>query len=67
MTEPRRATIKDDDGRDYVVEDIEEFRRHLEEAHFAEGTIHVENGHAFTVDDRLRRIVDGLAGGEGAQ
>lgn len=55
------ATIKDDDGNDYVVEDILAFQKHLEEYHFAEGTIHAENGHRFTVTPEFREKVKALA------
>ncbi len=55
------ATIKDDEGRDYEIEDVLAFQRHLKEFHHAEGTIHSENGRCFTVTDELRKRVDELA------
>ena len=53
-----KATIKDDDGKDYVVSDILAFQKHLKEFHFSPGTIHVEDGHRFTVTDEFREMVD---------
>ena len=55
-----RVTIKDDNGRDCVFENIRTFQKHLIMFHKTGVSIHDENGHYFTVNDSFREMVDGL-------
>ena len=45
--------IKDIDGRDYIIEDLDRFISHLEDFHTvngkADGSLHEENGYYFKV------------------
>ncbi len=59
-----RNIVKDDDGVDYVVEDIQAFHQHLLDFHASGPSLHTENGHRFTVTDELRRQVAELAGAQ---
>ena len=54
------VTIKDDNGRDCVIENIRTFQKHLIMFHKTGVSIHDENGHYFTVNDSFREMVDGL-------
>ena len=58
---PTPITIKDDDGADYIVEDIKAFQRHLLDFHATGSSVHTENGHRFTVTPTLRQQIDQLA------
>ena len=55
--------IKDIDGRDYIVEDLDRFIIHLKDFHTvngkADGSLHEENGYYFKVtQDFLNQIID---------
>ena len=55
--------IKDIDGRDYILEDLDRFTRHLEDFHTvngkADGSLHEENGYYFKVTQNfLNQIID---------
>ena len=55
--------IKDIDGRDYIIEDLDRFISHLEDFHTvngkADGSLHEENGYYFKVtQDFLYQIID---------
>ncbi|HJO70705.1 MAG TPA: hypothetical protein QF428_03125 [Flavobacteriaceae bacterium] len=55
--------IKDIDGRDYIIEDLDRFISHLEDFHTvngkADGSLHEENGYYFKVtQDFLDQIID---------
>ena len=55
--------IKDIEGRDYIIEDLDRFISHLEDFHTvngkADGSLHEENGYYFKVtQDFLEQIVD---------
>ena len=55
--------IKDIDGRDYIIEDLDRFISHLEDFHTvngkADGSLHEENGYYFKVTQNfLEQIVD---------
>ena len=55
--------IKDIDGRDYIIEDLDRFISHLEDFHTvngkADGSLHAENGYYFKVtQDFLDQIID---------
>ena len=54
------VTLKDDNGRDCVIENIRTFQKHLIMFHKSGVSIHDENGHYFTVNDSFREMVDGL-------
>ena len=55
--------IKDIEGRDYIIEDLDRFISHLEDFHTvngkADGSLHEENGYYFKVtQDFLEQIID---------
>lgn len=55
--------IKDIDGRDYIIEDLDRFISHLEDFHTvngkADGSLHEENGYYFKVtQDFLEETID---------
>ena len=55
--------IKDIDGRDYIIEDLDRFISHLEDFHTvngkADGSLHEENGYYFKVtQDFLDQMID---------
>ncbi len=56
----KKVTIKDDCGRDCVIENIQSFHKHLQMFHKKGVSIHDENGHYFTVDDSFREKINGL-------
>ena len=53
--------LKDDNGKDYTVENILNFQKHLHKFHPVDISIHEENGHYFRVDDTFRDKIDELA------
>ena len=52
--------IKDNNGYDYVITDIDSFYLHIQEYHSSGTSIHEENGHYFTVDDAFRTKIEAL-------
>ena len=56
----KKVTIKDDNGRDCVIENIQTFHKHLQMFHKKGVSVHDENGHYFTVDDSFRQQIDEL-------
>ena len=55
--------IKDIDGRDYIIEDLDLFITHLKDIHTvngkADGSLHEENGYYFKVtQDFLDSVID---------
>ncbi len=56
----KKVSLKDDNGRDCVIENIQTFHTHLEMFHKKGVSIHDENGHYFTVDDSFREKINGL-------
>ena len=55
----RKAKIKDDNGK-LIEIDIEKFKKHLDEYHLNGSSIHEENGHYFTVDQKFRNKINSL-------
>ena len=53
----RKAKIKDDNGK-LIEIDIEKFKKHLDEYHLNGSSIHEENGHYFTVDQKFRNKIN---------
>ena len=49
--------IKDAIGRDYIIEDINSFAKHIFEYHSCGKSLHQENGHDFIIDDILRQKI----------
>ena len=49
------VTLKDDNGRDCVIENIRTFQKHIIMFHKSGVSIHDENGHYFTVNDSFER------------
>ena len=54
------SKIKDNNGYDYVITDIDYFYLHIQEYHSSGTSIHEENGHYFTVDDAFRSKIESL-------
>ena len=52
--------IKDNNGYDYVVTDIDSFYLHIQEYHSSVTSIHEENGYYFTVNDAFRSKIKTL-------
>ena len=50
-------TIKDRNGQDYEIQDIERFANHISKNHSSGVSIHEENGYYFTVDDDFRKKI----------
>ena len=50
-------TIKDRNGQDYEIQDIERFSKHISKNHSSGVSIHEENGYYFTVDDTFRKKI----------
>ena len=54
------SRIKDNNGYDYVITNIETFYQHIQDYHSSGTSIHEENGHYFTVDDAFRSKIKTL-------
>ena len=54
------SKIKDNNGYDYVISDIDSFYQHIQKYHSSGTSIHEENGHYFTVDDAFRTKIETL-------
>ena len=54
------SKIKDNNGHDYVIRDIEIFYQHIQDYHSSGTSIHEENGHYFTVNDDFRSKIKKL-------
>ena len=52
-----KLVLKDNQGNDHIVEDVETMREHLLEYHCSDGradqSLHEENGHYFVVTDEF--------------
>lgn len=59
-TENETLEITDDSGELYVVKDAREFRKHIFLEHSAGISVHEEEGHYFTVDDKFRKLMSKL-------
>ena len=55
----RKAKIKDDNGK-LIEVDIDKFKKHLDEYHSKGSSLHEENGHYFTVDQKFRNKINSL-------
>ena len=55
----KKAKIKDDNGK-LIEVDIVKFKKHLDEYHLTGSSIHEENGHYFTVDQKFRNKINSL-------
>ena len=54
------SKIKDNSGNDYIIKDIEAFYQHIQDYHPSGTSLHEENGHYFTVNDKFRSEVKKL-------
>jgi hypothetical protein len=57
---PETIAIKDDQGKDFPIQNIHAFQKHLQLFHCAGISVHEEDGHYFTVDDAFRQKIDSL-------
>ncbi|MDA9733823.1 hypothetical protein N9U63_04150 [Candidatus Pelagibacter sp.] len=55
----KKVEITDDTGNIIKV-DIEKFKKHLDEYHLKGSSVHEENGHYFTVDQKFRDKINSL-------
>ena len=55
----KKVEITDDTGNKIKV-DIIKLKKHLDEYHFNGSSIHEENGHYFTVDQKFRNKINSL-------
>ena len=55
----RKVKINDNQGKSIEV-DIDQFKKHLDEYHLNGSSVHEENGHYFTVDQRFRDKINSL-------
>ena len=55
----KKVEIIDDIGNKIKV-DIKKFKEHLDEYHLNGSSIHEENGHYFTVDQKFRNKINSL-------
>ena len=55
----RKVKINDNHGKSIEV-DIDQFKKHLDEYHLNGSSIHEENGHYFTVDQKFRDKINSL-------
>ena len=53
----KKVEITDDNGNKIKV-DIQKFKKHLDEYHLNGSSIHEENGHYFTVDQKFRNKIN---------
>ena len=49
--------VQDNQGRGYEIPNIESFYQHLQEFHRNGISVHEEEGHYFTVDDKFRKKI----------
>ncbi len=47
--------LKDNNGRDYVINDIQKFAKHIFKYHSHGISVHEEKGHYFDVDESFRK------------
>ena len=52
--------IKDNNGNDYIIKNIESFYLHIQDYHQSGTSLHEENGFYFTVDDAFRSKIETL-------
>ena len=55
----KKVEITDNSGNKIKV-DINKFKKHLDEYHLNGSSIHEENGHFFTVDQKFRNKINSL-------
>ena len=55
----RKVKIKDNQGK-LIEVDIVKFKKHLDEYHLNGSSVHEENGHYFTVDQKFRDKINSL-------
>ena len=49
----RKVKINDNNGKSLEI-DIDKFKKHLDEFHASGSSVHDEDGHYFTVDQKFR-------------
>ena len=54
------SKIEDNNGKDYIIRDIESFYQHILDYHSSGTSLHEENGHYFTVNDKFRSKIKKL-------
>ena len=55
----KKVEITDDTGNKIKV-DIKKFKQHLDRYHLIGSSVHEENGHYFTVDQKFRDKINSL-------
>ena len=54
------SKIEDNNGKDYIIRDIESFYQHILDYHSSGTSLHEENGHYFTINDEFRSEIKKL-------
>ena len=54
------SKIEDNNGKDYIIRDIESFYQHILDYHSSGTSLHEENGHYFTINDEFRSKIKKL-------
>ena len=52
--------IKDNNGNDYIIKNIESFYQHIQDYHQSGTSLHEEKGFYFKVDDAFRSKIETL-------
>tara|TARA_B100000029_G_scaffold466126_1_gene501344 strand:+ start:75 stop:254 length:180 start_codon:yes stop_codon:yes gene_type:complete len=50
-----KYTLKDNNGRDYKINDVKKFAKHIFQYHSHGSSVHEENGHYFYIDESFRK------------
>jgi uncharacterized protein YlzI (FlbEa/FlbD family) len=54
------SKIEDNNGKNYIIRDIESFYQHILDYHSSGTSLHEENGHYFTINDEFRSEIKKL-------
>ena len=54
------SKIEDNNGKDYIIRDIESFYQHILDYHSSGTSLHEENGHYFTINNEFRSKIKKL-------
>ncbi len=54
------SKIEDNNGKNYIIRDIESFYQHILDYHSSGTSLHEENGHYFTINDEFRSKIKKL-------
>ena len=52
-----KVTLKDMNNKEYIIDDLYRFKKHIDEFHSTRTSIHEENGFYFLIDDKFRSLI----------